>query len=215
MLRNQALGMLELASLTVDPSARRAMLTFVVAGGGFAGVETLGALNDFVREEIGYYPALSEAELRLVLVHPNSVILPELNESLGRYAQAELASRKVEIRTDACVSAFSDEGAELSNSETLRTHTLVWTAGVKPPEVLQTLPIKNRITLLYFDGSGTRVCAKGLDQDCFAWPKTDEPGALRILAEELRPRGGWHVQLRAPPRRAPQRNGPRSCPLCL
>jgi NADH dehydrogenase len=142
ILRNQALGMLELASLTDDAAARRAMLTFVVAGGGFAGVETVGALNDFVREAIGYYPALSEAELRVVLVHPNSVILPELNEGLGRYAQAELASRQVEIHTGTRVTAFSDEGVELSNSETLPTHSLVWTAGVKPPDVLQTLPIK-------------------------------------------------------------------------
>jgi len=142
ILRNQALGMLEMASLTDDAFARRAMLTFVVAGGGFAGVETVGALNDFVREAIAYYPALAGAELRVVLVHPKSVILPELNESLGRYAQAKLASRKVEIHTDARVTAFSDRGVELSNGETLATQTLVWTAGVTPPGVLQSLPTK-------------------------------------------------------------------------
>jgi len=142
ILRNQALGMLETASLTDDASARCAMLTFIVAGGGFAGVETVGALNDFVREAIAYYPALAETELRLVLVHPNSVILPELKESLGRYAQAELASRKVEIRTDTRVVAFSDRGVELSNGETLATQTLVWTAGVTPHAVLQSLPVK-------------------------------------------------------------------------
>jgi NADH dehydrogenase len=142
ILRNQALGMLELASLTDDALARRAMLTFVVAGGGFAGVEAVGALNDFVREALTYYPALSEAELRVVLVHPDAVILPELNESLGRYAQTELASRKIEIRTDTRVVAFSERGVELNNGETLATQTLVWTAGVKPPEVLQSLPIK-------------------------------------------------------------------------
>jgi NADH:ubiquinone reductase (H+-translocating) len=142
MLRNQALGMLELASLTDDALARRAMLTFVIAGGGFAGVETVGALNDFVREALTYYPALSQEEVRVVLVHPNSVLLPELNESLGRYVQTELASRKVEIRTDTSVVAFSGRGVELSNCETLATQTLVWTAGVKPPGVLQSLPIK-------------------------------------------------------------------------
>jgi NADH:ubiquinone reductase (H+-translocating) len=142
ILRNQALGMLEMASLTDDTFARRAMLTFVVAGGGFAGVETVGALNDFVREAVTYYPTLAEAELRVVLVHPASVLLPELNESLGRYAQTKLASRKVEIRTDTRVGAFSDRGVELSNGETLATQTLVWTAGVKPPEVLQSLPAK-------------------------------------------------------------------------
>jgi NADH dehydrogenase len=142
MLRNHALGMLELASLTDDAIARRAMLTFVVAGGGFAGVETAGALNDFIREAIEYYPALAETELRVVLVHPNSVILPELNESLGRYAQTKLASREVEIRNDTSVVAFSDQGVKLSNGETLSTPTLIWTAGVKPPQVLQSLPIR-------------------------------------------------------------------------
>jgi NADH:quinone reductase (non-electrogenic) len=142
MLRNQALAMLELASLTDDALARRAMLTFVIAGGGFAGVETVGALNDFVREALTYYPALRQEEVRVVLVHPTPVLLPELNESLGRYAQTQLASRKVEIRTDTSVVAFSGRGVELSNGETLATQTLVWTGGVKPPGVLQSLPIK-------------------------------------------------------------------------
>jgi NADH:ubiquinone reductase (H+-translocating) len=151
LLRNQALGMLEMASLTDDTFARRAMLTFVVAGGGFAGVETVGALNDFVREAVRHYPALTEAELRVVLVHPASVLLPELNESLGCYAQTKLASRKVEIRTDTRVAAFSDLGVELSNGETLATHTLVWTAGVKPPEVLQSLPAKKEKGRLVVD----------------------------------------------------------------
>jgi hypothetical protein len=76
------------------------MLTFVVAGGGFAGVETIGALNDFVREAVRYYPNLHEADVRVVLIHPNAVILPELGENLGRYAQRKPASRKVEIRTE-------------------------------------------------------------------------------------------------------------------
>jgi len=142
MLRNQALAMLELASLTDDEFARRAMLTFVVAGGGFAGVETVGALNDLVREALKYYPALIEAELRIILVHPNPVVLPELNESLGRYAQSKLRSRKVEIRAETSITAFSDRGVELSNGETLAAQTLVWTAGVTPSPLLQKLPLQ-------------------------------------------------------------------------
>ena len=152
ILRNHALAMLEMASVTDDAFAKRAMLTFVVAGGGFAGVETVGALNDFVREAISYYPALAEAELRVVLVHPNSVILPELSETLGRYAQGKLASRNVEIRTDTRVIAFSERGVELSNGETLPTQTLVWTAGVTPPAVLQSLPVEK--------GKGTHRCQR-------------------------------------------------------
>jgi len=125
-----------------DSAARRAMLTFVVAGGGFAGVETVGALNDFVREAVPYYPALREAELCVVLVHPSAVILPELGESLGRYAQAKLAERKVVIRTETRVTAFSERGVELGEGETIAAQTLVWTAGVTPPVVLRNLPGK-------------------------------------------------------------------------
>src|ERR1043166_3208820 len=83
VLRNQMLAMLELASLTEDAARRRALLTFVVAGGGFAGVETIGGINDFVREAVRFYPSLRETDVRVVLVHPNAVILPELGERLG------------------------------------------------------------------------------------------------------------------------------------
>jgi len=142
VLRNAMVAMLEMASLVEDPFVRRAMLTFVVAGGGFAGVETIGALNDFVRAAVRYYPNLDEADVRVVLIHPNAVILPELGESLGRYAQRKLADRKVEIRTETRVTAFSDHGIELGDGETIAAQTLVWTAGVTPPAVLQNLPCK-------------------------------------------------------------------------
>ncbi len=142
VLRNQALAMLEMASLTEDTPTRRALLTFVVAGGGFAGVETIGALNDFVREAIEFYPTLTQTDLRVLLVHPNAVILPELGESLGRYAQVKLAARQVEIRTEARVTAYSDRGVEFGNGEAIATQTLIWTAGVTPPAVLQSLPCK-------------------------------------------------------------------------
>ena len=142
MLRNHALATLEMASLTDNAPARQALLTFVVAGGGFAGVETAGALNDFVREALKYYPSLTEDELRVVLVHPGAFILPELGEHLGRYAQGKLAARKVEILLETRVAAFSDRGVELVKGETIPTFTLVWTAGVTPPTVLKSLPCK-------------------------------------------------------------------------
>ena len=141
-LRNHALALLEIASLTEDGAARRAMLTFVVAGGGFAGTETIGALNDYLRSAKEYYPALAEDEVRVVLVHPSAVILPELGESLGRYAQEKLAARNVEIRLETRVSGYSDRGVELANGETIPALTLVWTAGVAPPGILQSLPCK-------------------------------------------------------------------------
>jgi NADH dehydrogenase len=150
ILRNQALAMLEMASVAEDPVIRRTMLSFVVAGGGFAGVETVGALNDFVREAVRYYPNVTEEDVRIVLVHPNAVILPELGEDLGRYAQRKLADRGVEIRTEKRVSGYSDRGVEFKDGEVIAAQTLVWTAGVTPPAVLQTLPCKkekNRIVV--------------------------------------------------------------------
>jgi NADH dehydrogenase len=88
ILRNHALGMLEAASATDNAVARRAMLTFVVAGGGFAGVETLGALNDFVREAIAYYPASSPGGSG-GRNPANSGIQSNLRESVRRYCHAQ------------------------------------------------------------------------------------------------------------------------------
>src|SRR5437016_6683939 len=87
LLRNRVLGLLEEASLRTDPALHRQALTFVTAGGGFSGVETAGAVNDLVREAVRYYPELSEELIRVIIVHPGEVLLPELGEELGRYAE--------------------------------------------------------------------------------------------------------------------------------
>src|SRR5258708_26417597 len=144
--RTQMLGMMEMVSLVDDTALKRSMLTFVVAGGGFAGVATVGAMNDFAREAVRHYPNLREADVRIVLVHPNAVILPELGERLGRYAQRKLAARRVAIRTETRVTGFSDYGVELVGGDVIATQTLVWTAGVTPPAVFRDLPLntKNR-----------------------------------------------------------------------
>src|SRR6201987_26898 len=97
-LRGQILHYLEEANSEGDSAERESLLTFVVAGGGFAGVETVAALNDFVREALPFYPNLSEDLLWVVLVHSGPVILPELGESLGEYTEKVLAQRGVEIR---------------------------------------------------------------------------------------------------------------------
>ena len=141
-LRNHALALLEIASLTEDGAARRAMLTFVVAGGGFAGTETIGALNDYLCSAKEYYPGLAKDNVRVVLVHAGAVILPELGESLGRYAQGKLAARNVEIQLESRVAGYSDRGVELKSGEIIPALTLVWTAGVTPPGLLQSLPCK-------------------------------------------------------------------------
>jgi NADH dehydrogenase len=96
-VRNRLISLLEEADTECCSEVRGPLLTFVVAGGGFAGVETIAAINDFVRNALRCYHNLREEMLRIVLVHPGPYILPELGEQLGRYAQSELAKRKVEI----------------------------------------------------------------------------------------------------------------------
>ena len=89
-------------------------MTFVVAGGGFAGVETVGAMNDFLRETVRYYPELDDSMLRVVLVHPGDVVLPELGERLGRYAQEKLQQRGVELRLRTRVTGYRERGRATS-----------------------------------------------------------------------------------------------------
>lgn len=139
-LRNRLIALLEEADTECCAAIRERLLTFVVAGGGFAGVETLAGINDFVRESLRFYPNLSEDMIRMVLVHPGEVILPELSASLGRYAAAKLGERGVEVRTMTRVAAVDDDTVTLSDGTTLRSVSLIWTAGTTPNPLLGTLP---------------------------------------------------------------------------
>jgi len=144
-LRNRLIAHLEEAATECSAELRRPLLTFVAAGGGFAGVETIAGINDFVREAVRFYPTLNEDMLRVVLVHPGKVILPELGEKLGRYAETKLAERGVHIRVNTRVTAVTDGHVELSSGETIASKALIWTAGTSPNPVLESLScIKER-----------------------------------------------------------------------
>jgi len=138
-LRNRVIATLEEAD-TECAAGRDGLLTFVVAGGGFAGVETIAGLNDFVREALKFYPRISPDRIRMVLVHAGSVILPELGSSLGAYAQRKLSSRGIEIIIDAKVSAVTDQGVMLADGRRIPSRIVVWTAGTSPHPLLYELP---------------------------------------------------------------------------
>jgi len=140
LLRNRMVALLEEASLQTDEAARRQLLTFVTAGGGFSGTETTGAVNDFVRETMRYYPQLREELIRVVVVHPGNFILPELGEELGRYAEHKLRERKVEVIKGQRVANYDGVVVTLSDGTSIPAATLIWTAGVKPSPVIAQLP---------------------------------------------------------------------------
>jgi len=140
-LREHVLAQLEQADLTMDPEERRRLLTFVVAGGGFAGVEGIAGMTGLVRSVLGYYPRIRPEEPRFVLIHSRDRILPDLEPELGDYAQAKLFSRGVELRLDSRVVAAGEGAVALDNGELLPTRTLVWTTGNRPSPALAGLPL--------------------------------------------------------------------------
>jgi NADH dehydrogenase len=139
-LRNRLIALLEESDTECAAGECGPLMTVVVAGGGFAGIETIAAVNDFLRESLRFYPRIKPELLRLVVVHPGPVILPELGEELGRYAHRKLAARGVEIRTDVKVAEATDVGVTLSDGTHIACRTLIWTAGTSPHPIVGTLP---------------------------------------------------------------------------
>jgi NADH:ubiquinone reductase (H+-translocating) len=139
-LRNRLIAHLEEADTDCAREQREPLLTFVVAGGGFAGVETIAAVSDFLRQALPFYRNLDEKALRLVLVHPGAVILPELGAQLGKYTQTKLAKRGIEIILNTRVAAVSDASVTLTNGMMISSSTIIWTAGTTPNPLLEELP---------------------------------------------------------------------------
>ena len=140
VLRNRVIEALDVADNHPDQTERKRMLTVVVTGGGFAGVETVGAVNDLLREAMKFYRNLKPDMLRVVLVQGGDAILPELGESLGRYAQEKLKQRGVEVHLKTAVAGYDGKEVVLSDGTKIATRLVVWTAGVTPPPLLSQLP---------------------------------------------------------------------------
>ena len=140
-LRNRLITHLEEANSECAAGERQPLLTFVVVGAGFAGVETLGGIHDFVREAICFYPNLTPEFVRTILVSSDEFILPELGSKLGAYAQRKLAARGVEIITSARVTGVRDGIVELSDGRRISATTLIWAAGNAPNPLVAALPM--------------------------------------------------------------------------
>jgi NADH dehydrogenase len=131
-LRNHVLSRLDVASETDDDTRRRAALTFVFVGAGYAGVEALGELEDLARDATRNYPSLPADEMRWTLVEAAGRILPELPADLASYAATQMRRRGIEILLDTRLESAEAGTIRLSDGQTFPADTLVWTAGVKP-----------------------------------------------------------------------------------
>jgi NADH:ubiquinone reductase (H+-translocating) len=141
-LRNRALFNLEMAEAMDDPAERVPYLTFVFVGAGYAGVEGIAELQDFVADVIERYPRCRLQGTRWVLVEAVDRIMPEIPESLGDFAERELRARGIEIKTGTRMDGCTEDTVELSDGERIATRTLCWTAGVKPPAVVGKLGLE-------------------------------------------------------------------------
>src|SRR5499433_482470 len=140
-IRNHVIDMFERADRESDAAMRQELLTFVVAGGGFAGVELAGALNDFARGMLADYPNLRPEELRIMLVHSGERILPELSEPLAAYALKRMGERGVTFKLKTRLADARPGVVILNPSEEIRAQTLVWTVGAAPNPLIKTLPV--------------------------------------------------------------------------
>ena len=141
ILRNHVLDCLESADVTEHPSFKRRLLTFVVAGGGFSGVETAGELAEMLEKALPFYPNIKRDEIKLHIIHNGPCILPELPERLGRYAHRVLGKNKLEIVLNTTIQSATPTHVELGDGSRLETFTLITTVGTVANHLLKDFPV--------------------------------------------------------------------------
>lgn len=136
-LSRQLLSRFETASFEPDAERRRALLTFVIVGGGPTGVEYAGALAELVHGPLSRdYPTISADEAQIILLEGGERVLSTMDEALGDYALARLRRRRVEVRLGTLVTRIRANGVDLADGSSIESHTVVWTAGIRGDPVV-------------------------------------------------------------------------------
>jgi NADH dehydrogenase len=183
-LRNQVLRCLDIAESLEDEEARREYLGFVFVGAGYAGVEGLAELQDFAVQAVELYPRCREQGMRWVLVEARERIMQEVPASLSAFAERELRRRGIEVRTATTLEEVGERFARLSDGETVKSRTMVWTAGVKPSPAVARLGLRldrgGRIvvdqTMAVAPDPGATAASVWAIGDCAAVPDAARPG---------------------------------------
>ncbi len=120
---------------------QRWLTTFIVVGGGLSGVEVAGALNDFVRASLRYYPNIDARNYRVILMHNGDHILPELHDGLAEFALKKMRKRGIDVRLNTRVAQGDDRGVELQSGEKIERGTVISAVGTAPTELVERLPL--------------------------------------------------------------------------
>jgi NADH dehydrogenase len=154
-LRNHVLSRMDDASSTIDRELRRKLLTFLVVGGGYAGVEALAELADMSRYASRYYENIEESDLRWVLVEAAGRIMPEVSAPMGEYTVKQLLQSGIEVFLDTRVKSMEGGHVVLDDGTEFDADTIVWTAGVKPNPMLANTDLPR-------DDKGRVICSAEL-----------------------------------------------------
>jgi NADH dehydrogenase len=147
---NDATATTIISNITYNDLQKR-LLTFVIVGGGFAGVETAGEINDFLKDSAkDYYHNIDSNNIRTILIQSGDRLLPEMSEELAEFALQKLHDSGVEVILNTRVVGATSNSVKLSNGNIIPTKTIVWSGGVSPNSLIANLPCQH-------DKSG-RVC---------------------------------------------------------
>jgi NADH:ubiquinone reductase (H+-translocating) len=138
-LRAHIIGCLEMADVATDPEIKQQLLTFVVVGAGFSGVETVAEVNELIRRALKYYPNIDKREIRVMLVEYASRILPTFSADLAAYATRRLRLQGIEVTTGIGTKAATSDAVELTDGASVPTRTIVATIGNGPNPLVSTL----------------------------------------------------------------------------
>ena len=137
ILRNRFMWLLELADSTQDDLERRRLLTIVVIGGGFTGVEATGEMVELFHDVLRFFGNLRRSDIRIVLIEGGPALLAGLPPKMGSYALKNLRKRGVEVILGDGVKSADDDGLELASGRRIETRTIVWSAGVRVSPIVQ------------------------------------------------------------------------------
>ena len=140
-LRNHLIGVLEQAEVEADPGLKSELLTFLVVGAGYTGVEVAAEINSFVREAAKSYRHIDQHDVRVMLLHRGSRILPVLNDKLAAFSHGVLERRGLEIRLGTSIKGATAQSAILDDGTVIQTRTLVAAIGSAPNPLLDKTPV--------------------------------------------------------------------------
>jgi NADH dehydrogenase len=134
-------------SNSLDPyqeSEKERLLTFIVVGGGFAGAETAGELNDFLRDSVkDYYHNIEPKDIRIIIIQSGNRLLPEMGEELAEFAMQKLVQSGIEIVLNSRVIHVTENSVKTSDGRIISTNTVIWSGGVGPNPIVQQFPCKH------------------------------------------------------------------------